>query len=117
MKNDPVIHYSAARIINYLKKIRSRVKNNVYGTSMGKGGFKGREKYYTKWYRLKKFLFLPYCLSIVLPFIDSAHLYLTRKKPIYFIHPLLCLYTILLIVFYYLLKLVGLKPKFAGYGN
>ena len=117
MKNDSVIHYSAATIKSYLKKIRARVKNNIYGTNMGLGGFVGREKYYDKWYKIKKFLFVPYCLSIVLPLIDSLHLYFTRKKLIYFIHPFLCLYTFLLIVFYYVLKLVGFRPKFTGYGN
>ena len=117
MKKDSVIHYSAATIKGYLKKIKSRIKNNVYTTSMGMGGFKGRERRYTKWCRIKKFLFIPYSLTIVFPCLDSISLFLTRRKTIYFVHSFLCLYTLLLIVFYYTMKLVGFKPKFAGYGN
>ncbi len=116
MKGDPVIHYSAATIGGYLKKIRSRIKNNVYETPMGKGGFKGREKYFPSWYGVKKFLFIPYCLSVIAPVIDSIGLFLVRKKTIYLIHPFLCLYTLFLIVFYYTLKLLGVKIKLSGYG-
>lgn len=117
MKHDPIIHYSSPAITGYLKKIRSRVKSNIFSTSMGVAGFKGREKYHSSWYRFKKFLFVPYTLSLVLPFADSIYMYATRKKLIYLMHTVLCLYTLALIIFYYALKVFGLKTKLHGYGS
>ena len=117
MKHDSIVHYSVSNLTNYLKKIRSRIRSNIYGTGMGEAGFKGREKYHRRWYKLKKFLFLPYTLSLILPFTDSAILSINRKKLVYFVHVFLCLYTLLLIIFYYTLKLLGIKTKLRGYGE
>lgn len=117
MKKDPIVHYSASTLKSYLKKIRSRIVNNTYENSMGRGGFKGREKFYNHWYKFKKYLFIPYSLLIVLPVLDSIKLFVRNRKLIYFIHPVLCLYAFFLIVFYYTAKLLGYKPRLSGYGN
>ncbi len=117
MKHDPIIHYSVPTLSGYLRKIKSRIKSNIFGTSMGIAGFKGRERYHSKWYRFKKFLFLIYSISIILPLVDSIYMYISRKNSVYFIHTLLCLYTLILIIFYYLVKVLGLKTKLHGYGS
>lgn len=117
MKNDPIIHYSSDNFSKYLKKISSRVKNNIFQTTMGIGGFSGREKFQPFWFRLKKYLFIPYCLSLVFPLIDSLQLSISRKNLIYLIHLPLCLYTSLLIVYYYILKSVNVKLYIKSYGN
>lgn len=116
MKDDPIIHYSAASFKVYLRKILSRVRNNIYENDMGQGGYKGREEYFPFSYKIKKLLFIPYSLSIIFPIVDSLRLYLTRKQVIYLAHPILCLYTLYLIMFYYFLKLSGVKNKVSGYG-
>lgn len=116
-KKDPTIHYSSSNLYKYLKKISSRVQNNVYQTDMGKGGFVGREQFQPFWLHLKKFLFVPYSLSIIFPLIDSAYLAITRKKLIYFVHIFLCIYTAFIIIYYYSLKLLGLKSEIKTYGN
>lgn len=117
VKGDSIIHYSCPSLWAYLKKIRSRVKSNIFGTSMGFAGFTGRANYYPKRYQVKKFLFVAYTLSIFLPLLDSVYLAALKKRPIYLIHSLLCGYTLFLMGFYLLLKNLGVKPKLYGYGN
>jgi glycosyltransferase involved in cell wall biosynthesis len=115
-KNDAVMHYSAESLKNYLKKVKWRIKNNIFfDQSTGFAGFRGRESFYSRWFRIKKFLFVPYSFSLIFPILDSLSLAITRKKVLYFIHPLLCLYTSLLIIFYFLLFSTGYKPRLKNY--
>ena len=116
-KGDNTIHYSVPSFEKYLKKLSSRIKNNVFSTDMGKGGFKGRERYQDSLYQFRRFVFLPYALTLLFPFIDGVILVITRRKIIYLVHPVLCFYTAFLIVFYYALKLVGLRIEKQSYGN
>ena len=116
-KDDQIIHYSADVFSKYLKKIKSRVKNNIFKTTMGIGGFLGREKYQPWWFRLKKFLFIPYSLTLVFPIADSLYLSFTRKNTAYIIHPFLCIYATVLIIYNYLLLLTNFRPKISSYGN
>jgi len=115
-KNDPTIHYSSENLRKYLKKITSRIKNNVYQTQMGEGGFWGREKFQPLLNRFKKFLFIPYSFSLILPIIDATYLAITRQKLIYLLHPILCIYTALLVLYYFSLKVLKIRPKMQTYG-
>lgn len=117
MKHDPVIHYSVATIGGYLRKIRSRITSNIYRTGMGVAGFTGRESYHSIWYRYKKYLFLFYVLTIILPVIDSIYLVLTRRKAFYLIHAFLCYYTFAMVLFFFGRKLFGLETKLFTYGG
>lgn len=116
-KNDEVIHYSSKSIIKYLKKIYSRVQNNTFNTTMGRSGFLGREGYNPLIFRFKKYFFIPYSFSLLFPLLDAVYFSFTRKKSIYLIHVLLCIYTSLLIIYFQLLKLMGIKPTIRSYGN
>lgn len=115
-KNDNTIHFSSESLARYLKKIASRVKNNVFLTEMGSGGFLGREALQPNRFKIKKYLFPFYAFSIILPSIDAIMLYFTRRKFLYLIHLPLCIYTSLLIIYYLFLKTFGIKPKIKGYG-
>ena len=115
-KNDPTIHYSSENVHKYLKKIASRVKNNVYQTQMGEGGFLGREEFQPPLNRFKKYLFIPYTLSFILPTIDATYLTISRKKMIYLLHPILCICTTLLTLYYFSLKVLRVNPKIQTYG-
>lgn len=110
-KNDSTIHYSSESLYKYVKKLSVRVKNNVYGVDMGMAGFIGREKFQPIWYRLKRYLFIPYSLFILPVLIDSIYLTLTRRKLLYLIHLPLCIYISLSIIYYSFLKILGIKPK------
>ncbi len=114
---DPTVHYSSASIIKYLKKIRSRVEFNVYLTPMGKGGYTGREIFELPFIRLKKYLFILYSFTIILPMVDSIYLAVSRKKYIYLIHSLLCIYTSFLIVYFFTMKSLKVKHTIPLYGS
>lgn len=116
-KNDSTIHYSSDTLNKYLKKLSSRIKNNIFNTQVGWVGFKGREKFQPFQLNIKKYLFIPYTLSLVLPSIDSITLSLTRKKPVYLLHLPLCIYTSLMIIYFFLLKALGIKPDISVYGR
>jgi len=116
-KHDNLIHYSSASLQKYLKKIDSRIKNNVFGNDMGKAGFSGREKFQSSWYYYKKILFIPYAFLLILPIIDSIYLAITRKKIIYLLHVFLSVYTALLIIYYTFLKIMRVTPDAGSYGN
>ena len=116
VKDDAVLHHSTSSFKKYLKKVRSRVVNNVYKTEMGMSAFSGRDKYYPFWFKYKKYMFIPYSLSIIFPFIDGIHLAITRKKVVYLIHPILCLQVVVLVTYYYVIKSWGIKPEMRPWG-
>lgn len=116
-KNDNIIHYSSSTLINYLKKISSRIKNNIFQNTTGKAGFLGRQQLQQGWFCFKKYLFIPYSLSIIFPLIDSIYLITTRKNLVFLIHTPLCIYTTILILYYSSLKLFGFRLKIKSYGN
>lgn len=116
-KSDPTVHYSSENIARYLKKINSRIQNNIYNTPMGDAGFMGRELFQPLNFRLKKYLFPLYSFSLLLPVWDSIKLGYTRRQAIYLMHFPLTLYTASLILFYLLLKSIGISPKIRTYGR
>lgn len=114
-KNDPIIHYSASSFETYLKKLSAKIMNNVFQTTMAGGGFMGREKFTHN--NLKKYLFIIYSFSIILPILESIYFVITRKNLFFLIHSFLCIFTSVTIIYYYLLKLLGYKPGFISYGR
>ncbi len=116
-KYDSTIHYSSDTLYKYLKKISSRIKNNIFDTEVGWVGFKGREKFQPFLSNIKKYLFIPYSFSLLLPCIDSIHLCLTRKKAVYLLHLPLCLYTSLMILYFLIMKKLGIQPDIRIYGR
>lgn len=115
-KDDPVIHFSTPDLISYLNKINWRIKNNIFHISkMGNSGFIGREKFQSDFPKLKKYLFIPYAYSVILPFMDSLWLALTRRKINYFLHLPLTIVTATLILYYLLLKMFGYNPRLKNY--
>lgn len=115
-KNDGLFHYASDNLDNYVKKIIWRIKNNIFYTeTLGASGFSGREQYQTPLFVFKKFMFLPYAFSLVLPCLDGIYLSVTRKKFAYMIHVPLTILTALCIVYYFLLKLIRIKPVLKSY--
>lgn len=116
VKNDVILHYSSDTFRRYIPKIIWRVKNNIFYTeTIGVSGFAGREDYETPFFRLKKYLFVPYACSLILPCLDAAYLMVTRKDLSYSIHVPLTIMTVLFILCYSLLKLIGIKPSLTSY--
>lgn len=118
IKNDPLLHYSSENLMKYLKKIDWRIKNNIYHyDTMGRAGFLGREKIQKEYSGYRKYLFIPYSLSVVLPLIDAIYLSLSRKDGAYLLHLPLCIYTSLSIIFHMGANIIGKKPVLKNYDN
>ncbi len=116
-KNDFTSHDSVSSLNKYLKKLSSRVKNNIFNTDMGKGGFTGRDNYQTSWYKWRRYLFIGYALSLFFPILDGIYLSLSRQKKIYLLHPILTWYTLGLISYFGMIKLLGVKVEVGHYGR
>lgn len=117
-KNDVIIHYSSDTNKKYLNKISWRIKNNLFSKeTIGAAGFEGRDNFQPSWFRLKRFLFIPYSFSFVLPVIDGLILIFKRKDWIFLLHPFLCIYTSFLILYYYFLKVLNFNPQQKRYGT
>ena len=117
-KNDPLIHYSSETLRKYLAKIRWRIKNNIYhAEDMGMSGFGGRNRYDRTVSKYKKYLFLPYAFSIIFPLYDAVYLSTSRRKMSYLLHLPLTFYAAFLILYHYVLKLLGNRPRLKSYGD
>lgn len=116
MKNDPLYHYSAESLKKYLSKLEWRVRNNIYfHNSAGSAGFLKREQFEGKNADVKKFLFIPYSLSLILPLLDALWLSITRGNAIYLIHFPLSVITSILIIYHYARRVFGFYPTFTSY--
>ncbi len=115
VKHDALIHYSADTWRRYLGKIRSRIMSNVFTPAAE--GFAGREALAIGASKYKKYLFIPYSFSLVLPIADALYLAVTRRNIGYFIHLPLCLYTSFSILYYMCLRLCGVQPLLKSYGE
>lgn len=116
MKNDPLYHYSSENISKYLKKLEWRIRNNVYfSDTTGAPGFLKREQYEGKNTTFKKYLFIPYGLSLLVPFLDALWLCATRKNLAYLIHVPLSAITAVLIMYHYVRKILRFYPVLTSY--
>lgn len=114
VKNDKVIHYSSENMLRYIKKLRSRIVRNVYNEA--KDGYLGRSEFMSEKYKLKKYIFVPYSLSIIPALIESILLVHSRTDVKYMLHLPLTLLTGGLIMYYMALKTIGIKRNVNGYG-
>jgi glycosyltransferase involved in cell wall biosynthesis len=116
-KNDFTIHDSVPNLSKYFKKLASRVKNNIFKTDMGVGGYIGRDKYQSSVYSLRRYVFIIYACSLIWPIIDGIYLAVSRRNKIYFLHPVLTWYTFWLIGYFYLIKSLKIKIDLGHYGR
>ncbi len=116
MKNTPLLHYSSDHLKGYLNKLKWRICNNIHFTEKGKEVFSGRQDYQKKG-KYKKYLFVPYALSIAVPLIHSIPYAITRKNPVYLLHCVLAFYCVVQIAYNYGLKILHITPDFVAYGS
>lgn len=114
LKNDPLVHYSADSLKAYFPKLKWRIKNNVHFADKGENGFNGRQRY-IPYSEYKKYLFVPYTVLVPVCLIHSVHLAITRRNPVYFLHPILCWYVLINILMEYGKKILGFTPEFTSY--
>lgn len=117
LENDPIIHHSADSFAKLFWKIRWRVVGNIHYAHVPATGFVNREHYESRSRQLRKYLFVPYALTMVLPIVDSLGQFARTRKPATLVHPPLAFATASLILFYYGLKVVGYRPRLKTYGD
>ncbi len=116
MKNDAVLHYSSDNFNSYCKKIIWRIKNNIFYTqTVGASGFTGRQQYHEKGKQWRKYLFIPYALTLILPVFDALYLMFSRKDMTYAFHVPLTVMTAVFILYFLTLKALGIRPSFMSY--
>ncbi len=116
LKDDFIVHHSSDSFRKYLNKIKWRVISNMFHSDEI-AGFAKREMHDSPQIRFKKYLFMPYSLTIVLPLIYGVYLTVRRKSLVCLLHPFLTFYTGCIIGYYYILKIVGINPRLMVYGK
>ena len=114
IKNDPLVHYSVDSLKAYFPKLKWRICNNVHFHDMGQSGFNGRLEFQNS-IKYKKFLFIPYTVSTVIPLIQSVYLASTRKNRIFLLHTIFCWYVLGQIGVQYILKWTNHSPQLTSY--
>lgn len=114
IKNDALVHYSADSLKAYLPKLKWRVCNNIHFQEMGENGFSGRAVY-QKSLKIKKYLFIPYTILVVVPAVQSVYLAISRKNIAFLLHTILCWYVLIQIIYQYSIKIINKKPRLMSY--
>lgn len=117
LKDDYITHYSTVGLKKYIQKIRWRIISNLFYADKVGAGFQVKQAFQPKWFKIKKYLFIPYSLTLVLPVIKSFLLLISHKKFVYLLHGPLSFITGVMILYYTALHAFGLKPKLGAYGK
>lgn len=116
-KNDFIDHYSTAEYKTAKAKIEWRIVGNVHHAESGSVGFAGREHMQPKAFRWKKYLFIPYALSVGGPAIDAALLALRYRNASMLYHVPLAVGAGVSILKHTALKALGHKVGHGVYGK
>jgi len=117
LKDDYILHYSSDSFKKYFKKIKWRIIVNIFYKEIPGTGFSNREEFQNESSKYKKYFFIPYSLTLIIPLFYGVLFSIYRKKIIFLINPFLTFYTGFLICYYSLLKILGIKPKLMIYGK
>lgn len=117
LKNDFIVHYSADSFRTYLNKLDWRVKTNIHYPDVVAIGYVNRDRYEPARIRMKKYLFIPYAFTVVVPLWQGIRETVRTGKPVCLLHPLLSFYAAADICWQYLMKMLGRKPALKTYGT
>ena len=90
---------------------------NVHHAASGSAGFAGREHTQPRAFRLKKYLFIPYALSIGAPAVDAALLSVRYRNPGMLYHLPLTIRAGISILKHTALKALGVNVAQSAYGR
>lgn len=111
IKEDPTVHVPQMTINGYLRKLKWRVKGNVFiPQNVGGIGFSTRAKS-SAILEKRKYLYVLYCLLFFLPIIDSVRLSIKFRHPVFLLHVFFCEYVFIHIGWYMMRKLLRLIPQ------
>lgn len=113
-KNDPLVHYSVDSLKAYWPKLKWRIINNVHFSEKADNGATGRAVY-QKINPVKKYFFVVYAFTMVIPLIEGFILSIKRKNIIYLMHPVFSIYVAFQILWQYFRKIIKRPPAFTSY--
>jgi glycosyltransferase involved in cell wall biosynthesis len=117
VKNDFMVHHSTADYKTAKAKIEWRIVGNVHHTSSGSVGYASREDLQPRAFRWKKYLFIPYALSVAAPAMDAALLTWRYRSPAMLYHLPLAVGAGLSIVKHTAMKALGVRVTHGVYGK
>ena len=79
-----IYHYHLKGLRDYWKKYGWRIRNSLYESNYG---FHSRNKYVSHYRRLRKYLWMLYGLTVILPLIDCLRWYMKDRESSWFWHP------------------------------
>ena len=116
LNNDYILHYSSSTITNYLQKVRWKIIANIHYRDLPGVGFTNKSKLDNKLVT-KRYLYILYCVSIILPAFDSIKISLKMKNPTLLLHFVFCYYVLFTTAYYYLLYFLKITPALGAYGK
>jgi glycosyltransferase involved in cell wall biosynthesis len=117
LKNDFIVHYLNASFKKNISKIRYRIIENVHYSSGTGVGFANTEEFQPRSFQLKKYLFIPFAFSLILPLFVSVRLSVSNRRIAFLLHFPLTVYTAVYITYQYCLRVIGIKPRLGSYGE
>jgi len=117
LKDDSITHYSSDSYKKYLNKLKWRIIANIHYRAIPGTGFANRDDFQTAGFRLRKYFFIPFALTLILPLIVSLTYAAKERKSVLLLHWPLTVYTAIIILYQYLLKIIKVKPKLKTYGS
>jgi glycosyltransferase involved in cell wall biosynthesis len=117
VRNDFIDHYSTAGYRTAKAKIEWRVIGNMHYGDDGSAGYASREDTQPTGFRMKKYFFVPYALSIVAPAVDAIAMAIRTREPAMLYHAPLAVETGLSILKHGVLRVMGIKPPRTAYGK
>jgi glycosyltransferase involved in cell wall biosynthesis len=116
VKDDIIDHYSTARYRTAKAKIDWRIIGNLHHADGGMAGYANREQAQPLAFRIRKYLFIPYSLSVAAPAVDAAILAIRCRSAGMLYHMPLTVGTGVTLLKHGALKLLGRKPPQKIYG-
>jgi len=90
---------------------------NLHYPTLPGTGFSNREAGLSFHRKTLKYAFLPYALTLFLPALEGILLAAKNRRIIYLLHGPLTFWTGALILYYGLLKFLGIRPRLRSYGR
>jgi glycosyltransferase involved in cell wall biosynthesis len=82
-----IYHHNLSGIADFISKYRSRTRIAMTSAS----GYRQREQYFSMRRKIRQRLWLPYSISMALPFLDSVKGMLEDRDIAWLVHPVTCL--------------------------
>lgn len=116
LKNESIFHDTTKYLGNYINKLKWRIIVNIHYKNELGVGFANREVFQPVYFSYKKYLFMPYALSLLPPLIISIYYIILFRDLRLLLHFPLTVFVAFYIIYQYILKLFNITPYIRSYG-